>query len=1026
MNRETRLVEIDGKTGSLLNELTLALREPSPDNGNAVFFAGVQPNNGRLDPAASSSPSYADGVLVCRAAENQYIAVNLATRSVLWVYQMPEPESSGLGMMFGILRQRQLLDALDPSPADHWADGSVTIAAGRVFLTPPDANELYCLDLRDGRLLWSAPRRDGLYVGGVSDGRVLVVGRGGLWALDVEDGTPAWKPQRLLLPAGALPSGRGLLSQDRYLLPLSTGEVAAVDLKKGRLISRSRSPEHIVPGNLIAYHDAVLAQSVDGLWRFDPLSARDAQLAAALRERPDDPDLLAERGAVLLGNGQIGEAVALLRKAMEKKPAPQTRQWLAEALLDGLRADFETFAPQAEQLDTLIEQSDGRQQYLRELAAGLQDAGRPKAAADAYLKLIDATDKPAELTRYETARLVRRDRWLAARMEEVRAAAAPAEREEIDRKIAARLRDDKLQEFVAYFPAHPAASAARLKLAQQAIEKQEWTAAEQLLRAVARGGDAAQQNVAIARLAALLRETKQTEDAARCYDILRGRLAQSDCLDGKTGSQLFAALPADDPVRRALEKPARWPTGKVLVEAPDKPNNTGNNAQRVPLAVCWEEDPLSTPFSVEVDMNQRRITASDNLGRKRWDVSMAEKDQQWQFMQYPDTSSQVWPLGHLQVAWVGTRVAAIDTLGEKAKVLWTQEPVKMHPQFGWMGLPGRMRVRMMMGQQGQPTILPAADALPLVVTPQGVVMLQNRTLRAFDPLTGQELWNRDDVPADSNLFGDNELLIVTPPDTTEAVVYSVLDGREVGRCSVPPLAERMWTSGRRVLTWKVVQEKVRMTFVDPWTGQTLWQRDFDAKAQPWLIDGNEVAVLEPEGLFTVVATISGESVMQAQVDAMPRLEGIWAQRSAGQYTLIARDPSVAKAPAQTMMMQVNMGGYPVTGRVYGVDRRNGKLIWSTIVDKQGIRMGQPTELPVLTFFVQGNVMEGNQYRGYAAVLCLDKRNGRVLHSKDSKNHFNQFFETQVDLEKSVVDLRTPLGPVKMTFTDEADDKPTGK
>jgi hypothetical protein len=229
-----------------------------------------------------------------------------------------------------------------------------------------------------------------------------------------------------------------------------------------------------------------------------------------------------------------------------------------------------------------------------------------------------------------------------------------------------------------------------------------------------------------------------------------------------------------------------------------------------------------------------------------------------------------------------------------------------------------------------------------------------------------------------------------------------------------------------VVTWKSVQEKIRMTLADPWTGQTLWQRDFDAKAQPWLIDGNEVAVLEPEGLFTVVSIVSGEPVMQAQVDAMPRLEGIWAQRSADRYVLIARDPSVG-TNAQAMMMQPFMGSYAVTGRVYGLDRRTGKLIWSTNVDKQGIRMGQPAELPVLTFFIQGNVLEGQTYRGHAALLCLDKRDGRVLHGKESKNHHPQFFETQIDLEKSIVDLRTPLGPVKMTFTGEAPDgKPAEK
>ena len=49
---------------------------------------------------------------------------------------------------------------------------------GRVVLTAYDSDKLECLDLRTGKVLWSVPREaDDLYVGGVVNDRVIVVGQ---------------------------------------------------------------------------------------------------------------------------------------------------------------------------------------------------------------------------------------------------------------------------------------------------------------------------------------------------------------------------------------------------------------------------------------------------------------------------------------------------------------------------------------------------------------------------------------------------------------------------------------------------------------------------------------------------------------------------------------------------------------------------------------------------------------------------------------------------------------------------------
>ena len=58
------------------------------------------------------------------------------------------------------------------------------IANGRVILTAFDSDKLECLDLRSGKVLWWVPRDAGdLYVGGIVNDRVIVVGRNQIRAI---------------------------------------------------------------------------------------------------------------------------------------------------------------------------------------------------------------------------------------------------------------------------------------------------------------------------------------------------------------------------------------------------------------------------------------------------------------------------------------------------------------------------------------------------------------------------------------------------------------------------------------------------------------------------------------------------------------------------------------------------------------------------------------------------------------------------------------------------------------------------
>ncbi|HVC99176.1 MAG TPA: PQQ-binding-like beta-propeller repeat protein, partial [Pirellulales bacterium] len=137
---------------------------------------------------AGATPSYADGILVCPTSTGAAVAVDLATRSLLWGYEYPR----AVDLFQSRILRMQGFAGDEAADNDHWGDATVTIAAGHVLLTPIESRHLHCLNLLDGKLVWQVPRDDGLYVGCVHDDEALVVGRHGLRSYRLADGKSTW------------------------------------------------------------------------------------------------------------------------------------------------------------------------------------------------------------------------------------------------------------------------------------------------------------------------------------------------------------------------------------------------------------------------------------------------------------------------------------------------------------------------------------------------------------------------------------------------------------------------------------------------------------------------------------------------------------------------------------------------------------------------------------------------------------------------------------------------------------------
>jgi len=239
VNGEVRLLVIDPG-----HPETVVWSQPLADAGLPIH----QDVSRRL---SGTTVSYADGVMVCPTDVGYVIAVDLTQRSLLWGYQY---QSSNNVPGRPVPRPR-------PAPAGQtrWIDSAATIADGKVLLTPRTGSDVVCLNLLDGSLAWEKTKPDGLYLAGVVAGKVLLVGANTVQALSLKDGSAAWK-QPVVLPK---PSGRGFIRNGRLYLPLSTAQMAVVDIATGSLLARTNTPGDIVPGNVIAIGDAILSQGID-------------------------------------------------------------------------------------------------------------------------------------------------------------------------------------------------------------------------------------------------------------------------------------------------------------------------------------------------------------------------------------------------------------------------------------------------------------------------------------------------------------------------------------------------------------------------------------------------------------------------------------------------------------------------------------------------------------------------------------------------------------------------------------------
>lgn len=1015
-------------------EIRLLMLEASPAGVKKLWSQPLVAPTLKITDAVSRRrqtfiPAVSNGLVICPTGAGTMVAVDPTSQRLVWAYQYQSTDQAAMfaaaarggGMMFGV--EPGL--ANDESDAG-WQDGNPVVVDGRVFVTPTDSDELHCVNLSDGVRQWSIPRDRAVALAGADAHRAVLIGPDRLDAIEVATGRPAWNEPLMIPP----PTGRGVWMDDRYSLPLSTGEIATVDLQEGRILARSKIPDGRLPGNLAAGSGALISVSPDAVMAFRSDTDVEQEITRDLAANAQDAAALASRGERRLHRGEFDAGLADLRASIAADPQPYVKSVLAAALLEGLRTDFDRYRDALAELETLTDDPQQRSEFLWLAARGLKDGGDRVAAFERMTHLVDQSLDAFSSMETGSPWQSRNDRRLTAYFADLYRQATETERQQLDAEISRRLpasdslTDDEriaaLRRFLRAFGFHAAANVARQQLVAKLDPDANDLELVQELTTLAEQPDALVAAPAAAKLAAWFLSRKRIDDVNSWLTELDDRFSTAECEPGVTG-RAFAGRMRDSAEFQELQNRfVPWQEGEIDKEYIEQPPQ-GGRMSRVQIV-----EPVPATYlgwSFETDQQGQILVARDQQGLQRWMLNRNPNDRAASAM-FRDSQSalhRVHLCGHL-VGWAtGSEfliAADVESDRSSPRILWQETLTAPGTPTGggnrWVMLQQWQRLQRRRGIVNQPFLynLPQAGGALVALTDSAVIYHNGRKLMAADPLTGKLQWSRRDLSA--SLFEAHAddtavaLLDRTGDFTAEKgnresslTLLRTMDGQRLAKTE-PPSGVVEWIGGSRALRWEAASNSISMGLFDVLKRQPIWETKLSRPAAIQTLNQSEVFVIEENRRLTVRNFADGAIRWSQNLTLPVPVETLIVQRWQDRYLVIAGSSSPEQGAVRALGFSSDH--QPIAGMVAALNRDTGDVIWETPIndpatDPTAFDVHQPAGWPVLLFAGQlwvppppGAVAQPARR---LTVTFIDKRTGKREYFTEQTSAVSLYF---VDLD----------------------------
>ena len=874
---EILLVVLDRDTGQLRWQQQLAYVEP----GSIAYDA--------IRRRAGATPSYADGLLICPTGCGALVAVDRTTRDLAWAFQYPRAQTR--------TRRGRVWTSSFPLAQRNarWLDAAPILCNGRVITTPPESDQLYCLDLVNGTELWSMARAGDeqspwWFVAAASQQQILIVGQRRLMGVGLEDGQARWGP--VAIPSDAVPTGRGFWNAGRYFLPTSAPSLLEIAIEEGALTSHATD----VPlGNTVSVGDQIITQSPSDLRAYYQLPELRVDVDHRLADNPNDAWALERRGQIDLADGDATRAAESFRQVMATYRDDDPRKFVArhlllDALLDMLRSDIGNEAIAAE-ARTLVDSPAQAVALLQLRVDSLLQVGRVDPAAEAFLEIERLSGSPDTWrgTAHGTERrfvlepgwTVDESRWLRARMRTLWKMASPAQRTAIDgsarTRLTAILQEDRtsdLERFAAIYEPTPAGGEALQSLAERVADRSDLLGAELAYQTLIDNARRPGTAEPVAKCVAATRHFEKTQQVRHVEYALHA-LAQLDhqtIWQGKTPVEWVHQL-ENEVTSDAL---SRWQSGRIESVLHEPVAAQPRAAALTETAVAVEQVPAyaQSNWSVAVDRRQQ-IKLRNEHGREIGALRIPGETI------VPAHTLEAVSLGSLLVLATPNHVSLIDTSLERA------DPQDMIRWSVSLADTGQAQQRVSPRLRPVPN-WPWGDGGTMVVTPDGkrfgkvlgplstsgICFLRPGSITCVDPATGSRLWERPYRGTGSHLFGDSDYVMAVSEGGVRADVFSMTDGTLLGTRPLPPPDKRWHVVGRNLLSWQPTSDNDwELEFRDIWEQEVLWQQRLP-RGTRGAIDDNFLGLCTPTGHLTIRDLLSQSVVVDEMIEPEPDLAAL--------------------------------------------------------------------------------------------------------------------------------------------------------
>lgn len=905
------------------------------------------------------TPSISDGVILCPTGVGGIVALDLLTRSFRWgaTYPLMGLGSSRSGMNF----PGGVFGSPDYNPLQsRWLDEGLIVDQGVVAVTPPEADLLLCYDLLSGEQLFSRRRNDACYVAGLHQSRIIVVYPNRVQAIDLQSRRSKWE---LEFPEGLSLCGKGLWLEGKLLLPLTNKTLIRVDLSQAALERPVKLAQPL--GNLFAHRGQLLSVGPTSITCYHTREELEEQVEQRLAANPSDTWGLNHRSQLLISDGQYIQALELLLASFELRPDDDdTRYFLADTMLAGLRHDFDRFSKFTSRLDEVIRANPQLWfHYLQLLAQGMLAQGDYAGAFQRLWDLVrerHAAYVAGAMSRSSIVALsdqhtVDLDHWIAVELGRCYAHLSEDEKTQADQMIASEL--ERFQgtilpvrrSLLKYVWRLPLVDEHVFRLAEMMMERDDPLGAEELLDG--------------------LSLSSSTESRSRAVTMLGHEYRLDKSL----------AQTMDRSVEQAV-----WGRGQVL------PQLSRQGIHSVGRPTELNSQRFGRP-QVSIAVSDRFLAFSDANGSPIYNLAIrqATSDLTATFMR-----SEM--RGGLVLLETMSELIAVDfyrgfTSDAAQAVLWRYSLDSTSPLETFQPVHASFTVDELLGiatHRRRPDGRKYAAVGPLVCGVK-VVQTSNQVL-GLDAYTGKVLWTRDGY-SDQVRFACSEqsrMLAIVDPKAGVSQRIDVLDGKliDVSTYLVDEISQRManqaadiWNHWYSRDDWLVdyradENNRAILRVWSPLLERKLMEISLPKGARAGKTSDGLLAVLDPTGKLYVV-DFSQAKLYPMEVAVDSRLSGIHLFRF-GERLVIASNSSVGTGRLGQSPSDVLVHGY-----AYCFDLQTQQMAWSIPgrLTNMAIPLMQPRNSPFMAAFQPSADRTGSSS---TPLVLIDLRDGRLASVVD--------------------------------------------